>query len=123
MQQKLSATLLGCVLGFVAVQSGSLVACILFHMTYNGLLLLLEQIHAALESARQHLPWAEQFFPAADAENGSYGLPITTASAVLAILVLYWFHRLPYQQSEEEILQDALDHQSPHPLASEVGGS
>src|SRR5262249_10114566 len=36
-QQSISAAVLGLVLGYIAVQTGSLVPCMLFHMTYNGL--------------------------------------------------------------------------------------
>ena len=36
-QQSLAATVLGLVIGYVAVQTGSLIPCILFHFTYNGL--------------------------------------------------------------------------------------
>src|SRR5205807_124351 len=36
-QQSISAAALGLVLGYIAVQTGSLVPCMLFHMTFNGL--------------------------------------------------------------------------------------
>ena len=37
-QQSLSAAALGMVIGYVAVQTGSLVPCMLFHVTYNGIM-------------------------------------------------------------------------------------
>ena len=35
-QQSLSAAALGIVIGYIAVQTGSLIPCMLFHVTYNG---------------------------------------------------------------------------------------
>ena len=37
-QQSLSAAVLGMVIGYIAVQTGSLVPCMLFHVTYNALM-------------------------------------------------------------------------------------
>ena len=36
LQQSLAAIVVGVVLGFLAIQTSSLVPCMLFHMTYNG---------------------------------------------------------------------------------------
>jgi len=43
LQQSLAAAVVGVAIGYLAVQTGSLVPCILFHMTYNGLNVLLIQ--------------------------------------------------------------------------------
>ena len=36
-QQSMSAVALGMVLGYIAVQTGSIIPCMLFHMSYNAL--------------------------------------------------------------------------------------
>ena len=37
-QQSLAAAMVGVVLGYIAVQTGSIVPCVLFHLSYNGLM-------------------------------------------------------------------------------------
>jgi sodium transport system permease protein len=113
-QQSIAAAALGIVIAYLAIQSGSLVPGMLFHASYNALMLassLLPQ-HAADVTARW--PAAKLLF--ADSETGEmqYQLPVTIATAIAAVAVLIWFHRLPYQATKEETLSDARALQSQH---------
>jgi sodium transport system permease protein len=101
-QQSIAATGVGLVLGYLAVQSGSLVPGMLFHMTYNSLMLasmrlpdLVERWPALKSVLHEVAPGQLNYTPA-----------LVLACAVLAAAVLAWFHRLPYQATKEEYLSD-----------------
>lgn len=86
-QQVFNASLLGLVLGLLAVRSGSLWPCILFHFTYNSL---------EVFRGRFGETWAEGagWFVSATAEGVRYRLPTLIIAAVVAALLLRWliFH-------------------------------
>ena len=112
-QQSIGAAVLGLVLGYLAVQSGSLVPCMLFHLTYNGLMFGAAQLFAKADngSVLNHLvqPGAEGEF--------LYRWPVVVVAGVLAVGLLAWFHRLPHGVTEEELLDEVRGRQSQHPLA------
>jgi sodium transport system permease protein len=117
-QQSIAAATVGLVIGYVAVQTGSLVPCILFHMTHNGLMLASAQ-------------WPELIkrWPALEAltnqEPGQslYSWPVVAVCGSFAVAILFWFHRLPYQATKEERLSDARARQSEHGLANGLPGN
>ncbi len=113
LQQSIMAALLGVVLGLLAVQTGSLVPCILFHMTHNGLLLLASQVVLGSATFARH-PVLELFLqPTADGGPGLvFRWPGILAGAVVAGYALHRLCRRRYQPTEEEQLQDALIRQS-----------
>lgn len=108
LQQSVAATVVGCVIGYLAVQTGSILPCIAYHLTHNSLAVLASQM--APESV-QGIPaneWMIRF-----AEDGfSYQWPVTLTGTTIALMLLYWFRNLPYQMSNEEELQQTLDHQT-----------
>jgi sodium transport system permease protein len=121
LQQSIMASLLGVVLGFVAVQTGSLVPCVLFHMTHNGLMLWLLQLDLSPTTFDQY-PLLRLFIQqsANDPEGFVYRWPLVLAGAVLAAYLLRWLHHLPYRKTAEEELQEALGHQSVIPVADDA---
>jgi sodium transport system permease protein len=109
LQQSLSAIVLGMVIGYIAVRSGSIFPGMAFHVTYNSLLLVGPLAWAVwLERAPRLAPLVHL----SDTEY-SYHPAIVTLCGLLAAALLYWFSRQPYQSFAEERLQHALDHQSP----------
>jgi sodium transport system permease protein len=119
LQQSLMAAAVGVVLGFIAVQCGSLWPCIVFHVTHNSLGLLSSRISISPESYEKY-PILGYLFERVQ-EGGqvmhTYGWPLVAAGGIAACYLLYWLHRLPYQKTSEEQLQEALDHQQSHSLA------
>jgi sodium transport system permease protein len=111
-QQSIAAAALGLVLGYVAVQAGSLVPCILFHAVYNSLMLSTAILPQHWTELANYLPVVESLF--SDAGEGilTYRTPVVIGSAILSVTVLMWFHRLPYQATREEELSDARAMQS-----------
>jgi sodium transport system permease protein len=109
-QQSLSATVLGLVIGYVAVQTGSLVPGMLFHVTYNSLGFAAQTIMTKL--APNQAP-----------EELHYTWPILLVTSCGAALLLYWLHRLPYQATREEQIGDARARQQHHPLAASASST
>jgi sodium transport system permease protein len=107
-QQSLIACLLGAVLGFLAIQSGSLLPGVLFHIVNNALALLVSQVTPALADERHWLHWLMR---SASDEGQLYHWPVVVFSLLAATAILAWFHRLPYARTPEETLQEAIEHQ------------
>jgi sodium transport system permease protein len=110
-QQSLVAFALGLVLGFVAIQTGSILPAILFHITHNSLGLLLKDMPSRLADKGHWLHWL-----ARDAAEGEplYRWPVIVGSLAASAAILFWFHRQPYDRTREESLQEAIDRQSAH---------
>lgn len=91
-QQVFNATLLGLVLGLIAIRSGSLVPCILFHFIYNSLGVLHGRYSATFDGK---LPDSIQNGPLSlflqlDAGTLHYRWPALVIAAVIAIVGLRW---------------------------------
>jgi len=102
LQQQLIASLVGVVIGFVAVQTGSLLPAIVFHLIHNGLQLLMAHWSRGISPAvLDRWPGAHFLM---FVEDGSlvFRWPVIAASAVAAFVLLRWFHALPYEKSTEE---------------------
>jgi sodium transport system permease protein len=114
LQQSMTAFGVGIVIGYVAIQTGSLLPGIIFHFTYNSLSLLMAIQLPALVEGNKFLGW---FFT--QQEGGlTYHWSAIAASVFLTAAVLTWFRRLPFEASAEEALQDALDHQAARAASS-----
>ena len=118
-QQSMSAAALGLVLGYLAVQTGSLVPCMVFHLAYNGLMF------AALKlpELAQDNPALGSLFHQPSADQIVYNWPVVAGCALGALGVLLWFNRLPYQATREEQISDARARQAHPSLAASVPGS
>ena len=91
LQQSLIASLVGMVLGYVAVQSGSIVPCMVFHLCHNALAIVNSRITPDM------LPdWPLLRAFAAPAESGgcAFTWPTIVTGAMAAYLLLAWFGRL-----------------------------
>ena len=108
LQQSISATMVGIVLGFLAVQAGSLLPCIAFHFTYNSLSLLLSLGYGATGAEQGWWSWM------VEVEGGaiSYGWPLLAVGTVLSVIILNWFRQLAHAETPEETLHKALKHQT-----------
>lgn len=122
-QQSLSAALLGLVIGYVAVQTTSLLPAILFHVCYNSLMLGIGFSPQFVGNLREQWPTAMSLLVEPDAQGITYRWPVAMASAGLSAIILVWLHRLPYQATQEEELSDARAHQSQQLLAAPIGES
>jgi len=101
------ATLTGIVLGYIAVQTGSLWPCIVYHFVNNATVLLVSSVDKHLVDAWPLLRWF--FVP--EGEGFAFAWWVVVAGVGFAAALLWWFARLPHQATREEDLQAALDHQ------------
>jgi sodium transport system permease protein len=111
-QQQMNAALIGLVVGYLAVQTGSLWPAILFHFTHNALLLVVSRLTVETLDARPAL----RLLYSASNEGLVPNWPFVITGGLLAALLCIWLHRLPYQASPEEKLRTALDHQPSAPM-------
>ena len=113
-QQSLSAAALGTVIGYIAVQTGSLIPCMLFHLTYNGVMFST----ALLPSLAEQYPRLGMLFHQNGQDHILYNWPVLAFCAAAAIVPFVRLHRLPYQATREEQIGDARARQQHHPLAA-----
>jgi sodium transport system permease protein len=114
-QQSLAAATVGMLLGYVAVQTGSLIPCILFHATYNGLMFGTAWL---ADVSREWPEWAMPFRQLGPGEV-VYRWPVIVVCGVVSLFLLRWLHRLPYQATREEQINEARARQH-HALAATV---
>ncbi len=112
LQQSINACILGMLLGYIAVQTGSLLPCIVFHGCHNALQIVTSATFNA-EFLADH-PAMRLFFAESNSLPGAvvYRIPFVVGSILASGLLLRWFRSLPFTPTPEERLQDALDHQS-----------
>jgi sodium transport system permease protein len=112
LQQSLAAAAVGVVIGYLAVQSGSLLPGMVFHFTHNALSVLAGRMITT--EIVERAAWLRWLLQPADSRvlPFSYGWPVLVLSAALSFLLLLWFRRLPHPQYVEEQLQEALHHQT-----------
>ena len=118
-QQSLSAAALGTVIGYIAVQTGSLIPCMLFHVTYNGVMFST----SLLPSLAEKYPRLVTLFHETAHEQILYNWPVLVFCAAAAIAPFVWLHRLPYQATREEQIGDARARQQHHPLTANASSS
>jgi sodium transport system permease protein len=98
LQQSISACAVGVILGYLAVQTGSLLPCILFHLTHNGLTVLVSRL-APSDLAGQ--PWLRGMVRSLGDGDFIYTTPIVALGGVTSLALLMWFRSLPHGASPE----------------------
>ncbi len=108
-QQSIVACVLGVLLGFIAVQTGSLIPCMIYHVLHNGLALASSQLATDGNSGLSSL--------VSRAADGAlvYHWSVVISGGLVAAAILVWMSSKPHPMSREEALQDAIDHSSPQP--------
>jgi sodium transport system permease protein len=112
-QQSIAAAGVGLVLGYVAVQTSSLVPCMLFHLTYNSLMLATLELPQLIE----RFPALKSMLREVAPGQLHYSLPVVIVCGVLGAGLLAWFYRLPYQATKEEHLSDVRARLAHEPVA------
>jgi sodium transport system permease protein len=106
LQQSLNAFFIGLVLGYIAVQSGSIFPCMAFHFTHNALTALGSRLlPALLKSWPEYSSW---ILVPMEKNVLDYRWEFIVLCGIAGMLLLFWFNRLPYIKTPEERLQDAI---------------
>ncbi|NLY03198.1 MAG: CPBP family intramembrane metalloprotease [Rhodopirellula sp.] len=106
LQQSLIASLTGTIIGLIAVQSGSLLPSVLFHLVHNGLALLSMQFAGP---ALERLPWFQRIAEVSEGGAIIYCWPVVVSAGALAAALVMWFERLPHPKSTEEEEQERIE--------------
>jgi sodium transport system permease protein len=109
LQQSLAATVVGLVIGYVAVKTNSLLPAMAYHLVHNSLGVLQGRITPALIGEWRVL---DLIFSYSEASGIEYRPSAMVIAALCGALVLLWIKRLPYHPCAEERLQDALARQT-----------
>jgi len=107
LQQSLLACLLGTILGFLAVQSGSILPGIVFHVVHNALALASTRITPEMVP---DVPALRTLVTPLDGGGCLFAWPVALAGGLAATLLLVWFARLRAPLSAEEELAAAIRH-------------
>jgi sodium transport system permease protein len=105
-QQSLIACLLGVVLGFLAVQSGSILPGMVFHVLHNTLALANSRLTADMIP---NVPWIKKLILPVDGGGCTFAWPVVVVGLLVAVLILVRFGRLSCAASSEEILTAAIE--------------
>jgi sodium transport system permease protein len=101
LQQTISAGILGLLLGFIAIKTQQITACVAFHMGYNGLQLLRTSFAESLKVQ----PWAGWVFRPSSAPAVELGYTTTMVIlggvTAMALLALLWQVGLSKNRSAE----------------------
>ena len=106
LQQSLIACLLGTVLGFLAVQSGSILPGVIFHLVHNALAVANSRI---MPEMLPDSPVLKNLVTSADGGGFLFQWPLVVVGSLAAVLLLTWFGRLNGPKSQEEALAEAID--------------
>ncbi len=106
LQQSLIACLVGLVIGYLAVQSGSLLPGAIFHVLNNSLAVANSRI---TPEVLDRWPSLGTLASAVDGGGCIYHWPVVGICAFAGLVLLGWFAGLPYPKSAEEQLQEAID--------------
>jgi sodium transport system permease protein len=110
-QQSVVATLLGVVIGYMAVQTGSLLPGIVFHFMHNALAVLVGQITPQLIDDYPALGWLVQVV-----DGGViFRWPAVVVGGLVMLRIVLWLRQLPVAATAEESLQEAIERQREEP--------
>lgn len=106
LQQSIAAFIVGMMIGYLAVQSGSILPGCIYHLVHNTSLLTYRFV--PVEKVVDDPLLSFIFKPTAD---GSYSCTwqATAIGAVLTVIILAWFRSLPYRRTPEESLQESIN--------------
>ena len=104
LQQSISASVMGLVLGMVAWRTGSVVCCIVIHVLHNSLSMSMVRLSSVFDSTPKLL----QPFVQSSADGGfAYTSNWQAISVVLAIAAVLYFFRRPAIQAQQKFFGNA----------------
>jgi sodium transport system permease protein len=106
LQQSLIASLLGVLLGYLAVQTGSILPCMVFHAVHNALALANYRITAGMIP---EWPLVRKCITLPEGGGCLFDWPLVVVGLLVAVLLLFWFSRFEWPRSQEEELEAAIE--------------
>ncbi|HEY2415223.1 MAG TPA: ABC transporter permease subunit/CPBP intramembrane protease [Pirellulaceae bacterium] len=106
LQQSIGAAVIGVVIGYLAVKSGSLLPGVVYHAVHNGLSVSIGRLNP--DAVGQWRPLGFVFETGSEPGELLYRWPAVIFAALIAVGILWWLKRLPYQLSTEEQLAETV---------------
>lgn len=114
LQQSIAAFVVGVVLGYIAVKTGSLFPAIAYHFTHNSLSVLTQHVDDRLLLDHPYLRLVYE--RASEGEGIGYSHSFALITTLTGIAILLWYKSLPYEATREEMLEETRDRRA-QPLA------
>lgn len=105
LQQSISATVLGIILAYITIQSGSIFPAMAYHVIHNSLALCRDNILQGLGESEL----LGKFVQIEAGKFGEYQPLIVAASGILTVAILNWFRSQRHGKSREEWIAETLD--------------
>jgi sodium transport system permease protein len=106
LQQSVIASCLGVLLGFIAIQTGSILPGMVFHMVHNALAVANTRITPDMVAATSPI---RKFATPLETGGCTFTWPTVAAGVLSVTLVLMWFAKLNSKGSAEEELEAAIE--------------
>jgi sodium transport system permease protein len=116
-QQAISATLIGLVIGFICVRTGSIFPCMAYHLVHNGALVLLLEQGGQLIKRYPQWGWVATL-DEKEPVIMSYHPLVITGGIVIAGFILRQMAKLPLKLSDEESLAATIDERRDQPAVA-----
>jgi sodium transport system permease protein len=107
LQQSIAAFVVGVVLGYIAVKTGSILPAIAYHFTHNALSVIAQRVTDDLVLDHPYLRLIYE--RASDGEGWGYSNSATAIATLVGIAILLWYKSLPYEPTREEALVESRD--------------
>jgi len=101
LQQSLNAFAMGLIIGYIAIKTGSLLPCILYHLTHNTITLFYSRLDTSSQHSSQFIEW---IFYQDTQKQYQYELSVLAITGCVAAAILFYYIRLPGQPSRAESL-------------------
>jgi sodium transport system permease protein len=111
LQQSIISTVLGCILGYLAIQSSGLWAGAAYHFTHNSLAYLTSLSAYKINHSQFHWMQTEQWGASV------FTWPVMLVALLFAGFILLLFSNFPYRRTHEEALQERIEQEAAHSLA------
>jgi sodium transport system permease protein len=105
LQQEMNAFVIGLILGYIAVQGGSIWPCMLFHFTHNTVMLLYSRITPEL---CDQWPSLRTILDITKEGDVAYHWQFVVLSFLVAVLTMVGFSQMRYVKTAEEKLREAI---------------
>jgi sodium transport system permease protein len=95
-QQTMITFVVGMILGVIAVQTRSILPCILFHLTHNSMTVLLS---SAKSSVVENSALLSRLLYSNDGQSYQYSIVAGILMSLIGVLLIVWFIRLDSRQT------------------------
>ncbi len=105
LQQSINAIIVGIVIGYICVQTGSIWPGMFFHLVNNSIGVLIARMTPEMQ---EQYPILQTLFGATGESGVIYTWPVVLVTGLLAAAILAWFSLMPVSKSAEELQREEI---------------